>query len=187
MERRKSVPARRFMQRNSRQLKNAVLVVFIAIIAVASPIAGYAQNNDKEQILFNLGPLKSDGNGYSIPSYFWYTYSYSVPAGKRLVIEQVFLEIRTNTSAGKPTAKLQILAFDPVTLDENTKASVPIALSNQTTSSEGIFVTSQLMKLYVNPISGKTTKVRFYVDPQSSTMLHYSNGSYFSGYLEDAP
>ena len=174
------------MHRNSRRLKNTVLVLFIGIlIAVASPIGGYGQ--DKEPVLFNLSGLKSEGNGYSIPYYFWYTYSYSVPAGKRLVIEQVFLEIRTSTGAGKPTAKLQILASDLTTGDESTKASLPLALSNQTTSSEGIFVTSQVMKAYVNPISGKTMKVRFYVDPQGSSYLHYSNGSYFSGYLEDAP
>ena len=165
--------------------KSAVsFLFFIAFISIAAPAEGFGQ--EKEPVFINLGDLARNTNYSSPEEAEYYTAKYSVPAGKRLVIEQIFAEIRV---------PLNVKAHGKIRIDTSyswgsNSQYIPITLTNQGTD-EGdktVHNSSQLMKLYINnpANSGYTKKVSFMIWPQSNG---YSSGTNiaFSGYLEDMP
>jgi len=175
------------MSGNRGNLRNAFcLSLCIAFIAIV--FAGIGNGQEKEPVVASLGPLQSNGNEYNTPYYEFWTYTYSVPAGKRLVIEQVFFEVLASQTGLKAQARIKVATYQSTTLVGT--RYYPIQLTNISNSDETILSTSQLTKLYItNPsASGKTVKVSFLLIPSNPTIKFLSQGdSAISGYLEDAP
>jgi hypothetical protein len=153
--------------------KIRIYILFV-VIAIA-PVAGYGQA--KEPLLLNLGSFQSSG------SYIVST-KYTVPAGKRLVIEQIFVEVTVPTG-GRARGSVRV---ETVYTYGSSAQYLPFQFTSQgTISDETVYSSSQPMKIYVtNPAnSGYTKKVCFYVTGHGGTYISGDWAS-ISGYLEDA-
>jgi len=172
------------MTRSFGHLKNAVcLSLFIGFTALISPVVSLGQ--DKEPVSISLGNLIQDNTVYYSSGSRHYSSSYTVPQGKRLVIEQVFLEI--DVPAGvKAQGSIKVAT---TTSWGGYGRYYPLQLINQGTDPFGatVFSTSQLMKLYVSnsATSGNTVKVSFLV--HTSSTAGCTGEVHISGYLEPAP
>ena len=151
-------------------------ILFIVILAIA-PVVGYGQA--KEPLLLNLGSFQISGNSSTIIST-----KYTVPAGKRLVIEQVFVEVTVPTGS---RARGSVRVETGYTYGSSAQY-LPFQFTSQgTISDETVYSSSQPMKIYVtNPAkSGYTKKVCFYLTGHGGTYISGDWAS-ISGYLEDA-
>lgn len=110
---------------------------------------------------------------------------YSIPEGKRLTIEQIFIEVTVPVGA-KPRGYLRI---DTTTGTSLFSQYLPIQFAEQ--GNQGtwgtVFSSVQPMKVHVtNPDnSGQTKKVYFYLEVYDGNWLTSSN-MYISGYLYTA-
>ncbi|HTH36378.1 MAG TPA: hypothetical protein VL572_00345 [Pyrinomonadaceae bacterium] len=156
--------------------KVRIHILFIVVLAIA-PVVGYGQA--KEPLLLNLGSLKQDASSTTYVSS-----KYTVPAGKRLVIEQVFIEVVV-PSGSRPRGNVRV---DTGYTWGSSAQYLPFLFTSQGTLSddEAVYTASQPMKIYVNnPANGGyTKKISFYITVTSG----YASASQvsMSGYLEDA-
>src|SRR5262245_36180694 len=97
------------MSRNRDHAKKAIRLslLFLWIGIVAS--TGFGQN-EKEPVLVRLSEFDQTYHSEASGLTRYQTSAFQVPQGKRLVIEQIFFELKSGSSTVKPTAKIQINA-----------------------------------------------------------------------------
>lgn len=161
------------------QTRNTVKVDTSAPLPVRDVAA-----SGREPVFIDLGGLLRNQNyGSCCDSMYESNITYTVPAGKRLIIEQAFINVRVPAGA-------KVSGFLLITTATNSGGSyerIPVVFTQQGSDVYGrsIFVASQAAKLYLNPEAGKTKRVSVEVIPQSNddSSGHFL---YISGYLEDA-
>ena len=164
-------------------MKNAIcLSLFVAFLALVSPLSGHGQN--REPITIEIKGFTLTGWSTSPDASHYYTGNYDVPPGKRFVIEQVFLEIAQKTTTAKIQGRLRL-----VSTATGGSVGIPLQLKYSTDYlGRALYSTSEFTKVSVTSPSNGFAYVDFYVSAgtnQSSSLV--MNVATVSGYLEDLP
>jgi hypothetical protein len=164
-------------------MKNAIcLSLFVAFVALVSPLSGHGQN--REPITIEIKGLTLSGFSNDPDTSTYNSGNYDVPPGKRFVIEQVFLEIVQKTTTAKIQGRLRL-----VSTASGGSVAIPLQLKYSTDYlGRALYSTSEFTKVSVTSPSNGWAYVDFYIyagtNQQSSVVMNVAT---VSGYLEDLP
>lgn len=169
------------MSKTQTYCKRASVVLFLGVLFVVSPGISHAQ----ERVTQSLSNMSKDTSFNSSAAAIFKTGSYTVPDGKTLVIEHVFIEAHVPAGA---KANGQVLV-NSASAGSGSNKRYPFLFTSQGTDTSGktVLTASSPLKIYViNKTSDPDTiTVRIEVRVQNSGNSTSENAA-ISGYLEPA-
>jgi hypothetical protein len=172
-------------RRSLHTLHSIRLFVLIGFATLAFTLSANAQ---VDRTVISLGSFVEDTSLLHCCITNLKTPQYTIPTGKRLVIEQVFFQLET-AEAATAQGFIEVTTTTTAPSYSVNRQFYPLQLANQglTYGGEAIIGTSQMMKLYVtnqfNLTISKTVKVRFIAKVHGhGNSTGYDNA--ISGYLE---
>ena len=173
---------------SKRSLRTFHSIRFFVLIGIATLALTLSVSGQSERTVITLGSFVEDTSIVHCCMTHLKTPQYTVPTGKRLVIEQIFFQLET---AGAASAQgfIEVTTTTTAPSYSVNRQFYPLQLANQglTYGGEAIIGTSQMMKFYVaNPLNlsvSKTVKVRFIARVHGHGYTS-GNDNAISGYLE---